>query len=122
MRIVSGLGLFAATLLLTGCFHHKPAPQSAPAIVIQQSSPTAKPVIKPDLQMAGQVAMVNTEARFVVITFPPGPMPAAGRRLNIYHNGLKVGEVTVTGPQHESDTVADITTGDVQLHDEARTD
>jgi hypothetical protein len=74
------------------------------------------------LRISGQVAMVNPEARFVVLSFPPGPMPQADQHLNVYRNGLKVGEVKVTGPQHEYDTVADILTGDVQLHDEVRQD
>jgi PBP1b-binding outer membrane lipoprotein LpoB len=114
MRIA--IGLLGTALLLAGCMHHKPASHPAPPV----SSPQPKPVIKPDLRTAGHVAMVNTEGRFVVINFPSGAMPATGQRLNIYHNGLKTGEVTVTGPQRENDTVADITAGEVQLHDEVR--
>lgn len=126
MRIAFGAGLVAFGFLLAGCsiFHHKhaagPAPtplDQPPALQMQQ---TGKPVIKPDLRSTGQVAMVNADARFVVITFDTGAVPAAGRRLNVYRAGQKVGEVTVTGPQHENDTVADIVSGDIQLHDEAR--
>jgi len=120
MRIAIGLGLFSATLLLAGCAHHQPASKPAPPVASQPPKPVGQPVIKPDLQISGQVAMVNAEARFVVITFPPGPMPQSGQHLNIYHNGLKVGVVTVTGPQHENDTVADILNGNILLHDEAR--
>jgi len=83
-------------------------------------NPQPKTIIKPDLRVSGQVAMVNPEARFVVISFPPGSVPQTGQRLNVYRNGLKVGEVAVTGPQHENDTVADISAGDVQVHDDAR--
>ena len=53
--------------------------------------------------------MVNVDARFVVLNFPVGQMPVVGRRLNVYRNGLKVGELSVTGPQKEDNTVADIT-------------
>jgi PBP1b-binding outer membrane lipoprotein LpoB len=118
MRIAIGLGLLGATLLLAGCslFHHKPAPNPAPP---EMTSPP-KTVIKPDLRVSGQVAMVNTEARFVVISFPRGSVPRTGQRLNVYRNSSKVGEVTVTGPQHENDTVADINVGDIQVHDEAK--
>src|SRR5271157_3575289 len=112
MRIA--IGLLGATLLLAGCVHHKPAPNPAPPVRSQQ----AKAVIKPDLRPSGRVAMVNVEARFVVISFPPGPMPQTDQRLSVYRNGLKVGEVKVTGPQRENNTVADITAGDVRLHDE----
>jgi hypothetical protein len=112
----TAIGLLGATLLLAGCIHHKPAPNPAPPV---RSQPPAA-VIKPDLRTSGRVAMVNAEARFVVISFPPGPVPQTDHRLSVYRNGLKVGEVKVSGPQHENDTVADITAGDVQLHDEVR--
>ena len=54
--------------------------------------------------------------------FRPAPCRKPDHRLSVYRNGLKVGEVKVTGPQHENDTVADIIAGDVQLHDEVRED
>jgi hypothetical protein len=117
MRIV--IGLLGATLLLAGCGifqKHTPAPEHAPPVVSQPP----KPVIKPDLRTAGQVAMINAEARYVVITFPSGSVPNTGETLNIYRNGLKVGEGKVTGPQLENETAADIISGDIQLHDEAR--
>jgi hypothetical protein len=120
MRIA--IGLLSAALVLAGCAHHQAAPKPAPPVTSQKPAPVIKPVIKPDLQISGQVAMVNAAARFVVITFPPGPMPQPGRRLSVYHNGLKVGEISVTGPQQENDTVADIVTGNIQVHDEARAD
>jgi PBP1b-binding outer membrane lipoprotein LpoB len=110
------IGLLGAALLLAGCVHHKPAPNSAPPVRSQQP----KAVIKPDLRVSGRVAMVNAGARFVVITFPPGPVPQTDHCLNVYRNGLKVGEIKVSGPQRENDTVADITAGDVQLHDEVK--
>ena len=110
------IGLLGAALLLAGCVHHQPAPNPAPPVGSQQP----KAVIKPDLRASGRVAMVNAEARFVVISFPPGPVPPTDHRLSVYRNGLKVGEVKVTGPQRENDTVADIIAGDVQLHDEVR--
>jgi len=112
----TAIGLLGAILLLAGCAHQKPAPNPAPPA----GSGQPKAVIKPDLRTSGRVAMVNAQARFVVISFPPGPVPPADHRLSVYRDGLKVGEVKVTGPQRENDTVADIITGDIQLHDEAR--
>lgn len=122
MRNAIGLGFLGAALLLAGCAHHKPAAQPAPPVspAPETSKAVAKPVIKPDLQVTGQIAMVNAQAHFVVINFPPGPVPQPGQHLNVYRNGQKVGEVAVTGPQREYDTVADIVTGDIQVHDEAR--
>ena len=95
--------------------HHapKPASQTAPS-----AAAPAKPVVQPDLRAAGQVSMVNAGARFVVITFPGGPVPEKDQLLNVYRTGTKVGQVKVTGPQIENNTVADIVSGDVQLHDQ----
>ena len=42
------------------------------------------------------------------------------QRLNLYRNGLKAGEIKVTGPQLDENVVADIVAGDAQLGDEAR--
>jgi hypothetical protein len=70
--------------------------------------------------MMGRVARVNENARFAVITFPVGMMPAKDTRLSVYRRGLKVGEVKVTGPQQQDNTVADIVNGEVQPGDELR--
>jgi hypothetical protein len=63
---------------------------------------------------------VNAGARFVVLTFPIGQMPALERRLNVYRRGLKVGEVKITGPQRDDNTVADVLAGEAQAGDEVR--
>ena len=66
--------------------------------------------------------MVNPGARFVVMTFPLGGLPAKGLRLNVYRNGVRVAQVAVTGPQRDNNTVADIISGEAQLNDEVRAD
>jgi len=38
----------------------------------------------------------------------------------LYRNGLKAGEVKITGPQRDNDVVADLVTGTAQVGDEAR--
>ena len=58
--------------------------------------------------------------RYVVLTFPLGHMPALEQHLNVYHQGMKVGEVRVTGPQLDDNIVADILTGDAAVTDEVR--
>ena len=63
---------------------------------------------------------VNNDARFAVLNFPVGTVPPVGQFLNAYRQGLKVGELKVTGPQGDEDTVADITNGSVNLGDEVR--
>ncbi len=131
-------------------FHHKPPPpqpapaasQQPPPIVVQQTppavnrpspakvkqpppaqpAPAIQPVIKADLRSWGNVVKVNAGARFVIVSFEAGTVPPAGQRFNVYRAGAKVGQVTITGPQQENNTVADIVSGDIPLHDEVRAD
>jgi hypothetical protein len=42
--------------------------------------------------------------------------------MNLYRNGLKVGELRVTGPQQDANIVADVITGDAAAGDEVRVD
>jgi hypothetical protein len=79
-------------------------------------------VVTPDFRSYGQVKSVNFEGRFVIIGFPIMSVPPPGQRLNIYRNGLKVGEVKVTGPAREENTVADILVGGAKEGDEARSE
>jgi hypothetical protein len=104
----NAIGLLCAAWLFAGCAHPKSAAKG-PA-----------PRVTPDLRPVGRVALVNTEARFVVINFPPGAVPQAGQPMNVNHHGLKVGEVKITGPQRDNDTVADLITGDAYVGDEVK--
>ncbi|HEY3857737.1 MAG TPA: hypothetical protein VGO67_25415 [Verrucomicrobiae bacterium] len=106
------VGLFCAVWIFAGCAHHKP-----------KGPPPEKPIapmVTPDLSPVGRVALVNGEARFVVINFPPGSVPPVGQPMSVNHRGLKVGEVKITGPQRDNDTVADLTTGAAYVGDEIK--
>lgn len=106
-----------AMLLLAGCATPKPRPVGVPPPPVRAPS---KPSVMLDFRPVGLVAMVNSQARFVVLTFPPGAVPQPGRRLNVNHQGMKIGEVKVTGPQRDTDTVADVVTGDAYVGDEVK--
>jgi len=108
----NAIGLCCAVWLLAGCAH--PKPSGPPA-----AKPPA-PQVTPDLRPIGRVALVNNEARFVVINFPPGAVPQPGQPLNVNHNGLKIGEVKITGPQRDNSTVADLITGQAYVGDEVK--
>lgn len=56
----------------------------------------------------------------MVLGFPIGQMPKIGQTLFLYRLGLKVAEVKVTGPQRDSNIVADLVSGDAQTGDEVR--
>ena len=110
------IGLVCVALLLAGCADHKPSHVKAPPRD-QKDSPQT--YVTPHLVTVGRVEMVNTQGRFVVLSFPPGHVPAAGQHWRINHRGLQIGRVTITGPQREIDTVADITEGEANAGDEA---
>jgi hypothetical protein len=106
------IGFLCAVGFVAGCAH--PAPSGFRA----QKPPS--PSITPDRRPTGRVALVNNQARFVVITFPPGAMPQSGLPMNVNHLGLKIGEVKITGPQTDNDTVADILSGEANVGDEVK--
>jgi hypothetical protein len=114
MRI--NIGLICAALFLAGCVRPKP-PAGNPPTPDKKNHP--KTYITPDLASVGRVEIVNAEGRFVVLSFPQGRVPPAGEHWRIKHNGLKIGRVTITGPQRDIDTVADIVEGEANVGDEA---
>jgi hypothetical protein len=77
-------------------------------------------IITPDASLAAKVVRYNSTGRFVVLNFPVGQMPGMGQSLFLYHNGLKAGEVKITGPQRDSNVVADLVTGEARVGDEVR--
>jgi hypothetical protein len=120
MRIVVLLCLSAA-LLLSGCFSRKSKGQVASFGA--PSSPATTPqklIVTADDSLVGKVAMVNQTGRFVVLNFPLGRLPPVDQRFALYRGGVKVGEVKITGPQHDDNVVADLVTGDSEPGDEAR--
>jgi hypothetical protein len=81
-----------------------------------------KLIVTPQTGLVGKVVRVNETARFAVLNFPIGTMPAAQQTMNVYRNGLKVGEVRVTTLRQDNNTVADIVKGDAEIGDEIRND
>ena len=106
--------LACGLLLLAGCAHPKPPPGGAPPQVKKKSSP---PVMRPDFKPVGRVEMVNRQGRFVVLSFPAGHLPPPGELWRVNHRGLKIGEVKISGPQRELDTVADLIAGEANVGD-----
>ena len=98
------------------------APTPAPANAAASSPASKKPkdIVTPDTTLAGSVVRVNDSDRFAVLNFPVGRMPGIGTHMNVYRKGLKVGELKVTGPQQDDDTVADLTNGEAQIGDNVR--
>ena len=114
----------AGTLMLGGCARNQPEFPAQPATATTGVSPKPPAVIvTPAPANSGRITSVNLAARYVVITYPVGvPLPAIERKLDVYRAGLKVGEIKITGPSRDLNTVADITAGECQPGDEVRGD
>jgi hypothetical protein len=104
--------------VISGCGGNKSSPTSPGTPV--GKAPAPKVIVVPDKALTARVTFVNTGARFVVLTFPLGRMPADGQRFNLYRRGSKVGEVKVNGPQQDDGIAADLVEGNAELGDEAR--
>jgi hypothetical protein len=112
--------LLLGGLFVAGCAGSKATSGSSAGNSPATTQSNGKVIITPDNSPQGKVVQVNNDARFAVLKFPIGTVPPIGKNLNVYRQGLKVGELKVTGPQAEVNTVADITTGDVRSGDEVR--
>lgn len=91
-----------------------PAPKQKPATL------PAAALLIPDPSLSGKVSRFNEAGRFVVLEFPIAHMPVVGQRLFVYRDGLRVGELKVTGPHRDDHTVADLTAGETRAGDEVR--
>ena len=98
----------------------EPTPPAAPAPETQPAQPA--PVVTPDNSLAGKIVDYNAVGRFVVINFPVGQMAKMDQTFFIYRNGLKVGEVKITGPQSDNSIIADLVNGEAQTGDDARSE
>lgn len=113
--------LSLAGLLVSGCAGHRSgSPSFSEVPTASRGVIGAKLIMTPDTVLVGNVAKVNVDGRFVVMTFPIGHLPILDERLSVYRLGLKVGEVRVTGPQLDDNVVGDIATGDARAGDEVR--
>ena len=113
-------------VLSTGCFLRKSggaksqAAFSDPPPTVSSSSANGKMIVTPEHSLAGKVVRVVSSGRFAVLNFPIGRMPLIDQRVEVYRQGLKVGELRITGPQLDDNIVADILTGEVQAGDQVR--
>ena len=79
-----------------------------------------QPMVTPDNSLTAKVIRYNSVGRFVVLSFPVGQMPQNGQTFFLYRSGMKIGQVKITGPQRDNDTVADLIEGDAQQGDDVR--
>jgi hypothetical protein len=124
--------LLLASVWVSGCATKtepvfQPVPGGSSAVPsLEGASPanktkTGEPsIVTPDTILTGRVAVYNEAGRFVVLDFPIGHLPANEQVLFVFRLGLKVGEVKVTGPRRDHNTVADLVSGEARKGDEVR--
>jgi hypothetical protein len=107
--------LLLAGILISGCASHKPKTSAS----VPEGSTL---IVTPDTSLAAKVIITNPTSRFVVLHFPAGQLPGMGQRFFLYHDGLKTGEVKISGPQDDNNNniVADLVAGNAQVGDEVR--
>jgi hypothetical protein len=114
MNKISLVALLSAAILTDGCAGKQTSTVAAPAPV------AANPIVTPAFSLAAKVVSVNIAGRFVVLSFPSGGLPKLQQTLFLYRTGLKVAEVKVSGPQEETNIVADLISGEAQAGDTVR--
>ena len=96
----------------------KPVPEKPPPAPAEVKYPLVTPISV----TTARVVSTSPALRFVVMDFAFNPIPAAGRRFEVYRQGKRVGAVSVSGPARQNHVAADIVEGEVQPGDEARQD
>lgn len=109
-----------AICLAAGCSSgpDKRQAAAAPPLPTGPKKAPAEPVA--DRAFAGTIILVNASARTVVLSCPIGRVPPLGTRMTLYRQGLKVGQIKVTGPVMDYNIVADLLEGEAQMQDLAR--
>jgi len=109
--------------LPTAPAHNPPTNASAPTPVANPTPPTAPSpaaIITPDAAVSAKVIDYNSTGQFVVLNFPNAVLPMNSQVFFIYHDGLKTGEVKITGPERDDNVVADLVNGTVEIGDAVR--
>ena len=125
MRFLSAV-VAMLVVLVTGCITHNSGGAkgqgafSDPPNAVSSRTADGKLIVTPETGLSGKVVRVVTSGRFAVLNFPIGRMPLIDQGAEVYRQGLKVGELRITGPQLDDNIVADILTGDVQPGDQVR--
>ena len=124
--------LLLAAVLGSGCATKtepvfQPLPGASTAVSsLEGTSPASKTktgeqsIVTPDTILKGRVSVYNEAGRFVVLDFPIGHLPANEQIMFVFRQGLKVGELKVTGPQRDHNTVADLVSGEARKGDVVR--
>ena len=110
-------------LALTACASRRKAESSSQTFPAGQTPAPSAPggtIVTPARPKSGRITLVNPSARYVIVTFSLGQLPARESRLQVYRDGLKVAELKVTDFILDINAAADIVAGECQVGDEVR--
>ena len=126
-KITHWLIVCCAAAWITGCSSDRSEgvysglPEGAESGAVQSAEEsTPEVIVTPDTSVEGAVVSVNNAGRFAVLRFPAGQVPSTGSTLFVYREGVKVAELSVSGPQKDDHTVADIRSGECRANDAVR--
>jgi len=84
--------------------------------------PDPAPSIEPVSAFSGKVVLVNAPLKYIVVEGTIGRLPPPDQKLNVYRDGQKVGEVTVSAQARGANFAADLALGDARVGDTVRSD
>lgn len=105
---------------VTKSFPGTSQPASAPAAYSPSPSGSGATIVTPANPKVGRVSLVNVSARYVIVTYGVGHLPAPDARLHVYRDGLKVAELKVSAYNRDIHAAADIVSGECRVGDEVR--
>ncbi len=124
------VSLVFVSVVCSGCSiwkGHKTEPASGPSQTgvtapagQEKTTVSTETIVTRDTGLTGKVKVFNEAGRFVVLNFPIDHMPAVDQQLFVYRQGVKIGDLKVTGPQNDDNIVADLVNGEAQAGDEVR--
>jgi hypothetical protein len=123
MRRISWAGaVMGIAVVVAGCKSNTSARQAPLWSIGQTNLPTTAASLpaRRATVIPGRIDAVNARIKYVVISYPLGPLPAVGTSLGVYRNATRIAEVRVTLPQKNNLTAADIVSGECQIGDEVR--
>jgi hypothetical protein len=123
LRVVVAALVMGVLISASGCFRQKKATERPPsAFTVRSPSGNTNVAMTPLLSPVGRIFSVNTQAQFVVVTFPVGDLPQNNARFSIFRGGTKVGDIKITIPPAPvgNGVSADIVAGTAQDGDEVR--
>lgn len=112
--------LICCCSFLSACGGKRPQSNSSFPTAKTTRTPTNSVIVTPGGSLPGKIVSFNPNGRFAVLRFPLGDMPTVEQRLGVFRDGLKVGELKVSGPQRDTLTIADLVAGECRAGDEVR--